>query len=211
MTGPQFYVRALPDDLAIDDDAGTAEGLFVPWDTPTSIIERRGDGLVKYDEMFRRGAFDRALRAPGRVPFTYGHSDAFGDRLGVTVRLEDRDDGLWGLLRFDPSKRDAARDAVTSSHRALSIEFSSVVPKPFTERDGSTVERRSVILHAIAAVPVGAYADARLLAVRNIADELDAETAADVAAREEIARRDAILAEADALIAAGERWRSLLA
>jgi HK97 family phage prohead protease len=210
MIGSSFYVRALPDDLTIDEDAGTAEGLFVPWDTPTPIVEARGDGLVRYTELFRRGAFDRALRAPGRVPFTYGHSDAFGDRLGVTVSLEDREDGLWGVLRLDRSKRDAATDAITSSHRSLSIAFTSVVPKAFTERDGSTVERRSAILHAIAAVPAGAYSDARLTVVRNIADELEAETAADVAAREERARRDAILAEADALIAAGERWRSLL-
>jgi HK97 family phage prohead protease len=210
MSQPSFYVRALPDDLEIDDTAGTAEGIFVPWDTPTPIVEAREGGLVRYSELFRRGAFDRALRAPGRVPFTYGHSDSFADRLGVTTELEERDEGLWGRLRLDRSKMDAARDAITSSHRALSIAFYSVVPKAFTERDGSTVERRSVILQAIAAVPAGAYEDARILAVRNLSDELEDETAAEVAAREAIAQREAILAEADALIAAGERWRGLL-
>lgn len=210
MTGPLYYARALPADLEIDEDAGTAEGLLVPWNEPTPIVERRGEGLVHYQELFRSGSCDRALRAPGRLTLTYGHSDAFTDRLGVATHLEDRKEGLWGRFAFDQSKRDAARDAVTSSHQALSVTFMSVVPKAFTERDGSLVERRSVILQSVAAVPEGAYSGARLLAVRNLAGELDQETAADIAAREEVQRRAAILAEAEALAAAGERWTAML-
>jgi hypothetical protein len=207
MTGPLYYARALPAELDIDEDAGTAEGVLVPWDTPTDIVERRGDGLVRYQELFRAGSCDRALRAPGRLTLTYGHSDSFTDRLGVATHLEDRKGlGLWGRFAFDRSKMEAARDAVTSSHQALSITFMSVVPKAFTEREGSLVERRSVILQSVAAVPEGAYPGAQLLAVRNLAEELEAETAADVAAREEAQRRAAILAEVAELAAAGQRW-----
>lgn len=203
---PKFYARALPADLEIDQDAGTAEGLLVPWNTPTPIVERRGDALVRYVEEFARRSFDRALRAPGRIPFTYGHSSAFGDRLGVFTHLEDRDAGLWGRIKFDPSKIDGARDAVTSSHQSISIGFLSVVPKPFSERDGSHVIRRSAILDHAAAVPVGAYDDARLLVVRNLADaDLD-ETDADRAVAAEVAERDRVLAEALALVEAGKRW-----
>lgn len=206
MTGPLYYARQLPAELDIDDQAGTAEGILVPWDQPTPIVERRGEGLVRYEELFRTGSCDRALRAPGRLTLTYNHSDAFTDRLGVATHLEDRKEGLWGRFAFDRSKVDAARDAVTSSHQALSITFMSVVPKAFSEREGSLVERRSVILQSVAAVPQGAYPGAQLLAVRNLADELEAETAADIAAQEELNRRAAILAEADALMAAAERW-----
>jgi len=206
MTGPLYYARTIPTDLDVDDDAGTAEGILVPWDVETPIIERRGDALVRYAEVFRRGSCDRALRAPGRLPFTYGHSDAFGDRLGVATHLEDRDEGLWGRFRFDTSKRDAARDAVVSSHSALSIAFASVVPKAFTERDGTLVERRSVILQHVAAVPEGAYSDARLLVVRDLSAELVDETEADIRAREEAERVATILAEVESLRAAGERW-----
>jgi phage head maturation protease len=208
-TGQLFYARALPAELEIDDSAGTAEGILVPWDQPTPIVERRGDGLVRYEELFRAGSCDRALRAPGRLTLTYGHSDAFTDRLGVATTLEDRKEGLWGRFAFDRSKMDAARDAVTSSHQALSVTFLSVVPKAFTEREGSLVERRSVILQSVAAVPEGAYSGARLLAVRNLADELDQETAADIAAREEAHHRAAILAEVEQLAAAGQRWAGL--
>jgi HK97 family phage prohead protease len=203
---PRFYARALPADLDIDDQAGTAEGLLVPWNTPTPITERRGDALVRYIEEFARGSFDRALRAPGRVPFTYGHSSAFGDRLGVFTNLEDRAEGLWGRLKFDTSKVDGARDAVTSSHQAISIGFLSVVPKAFSERDGSHVVRRSAILDHAAAVPAGAYDDARLLVVRNLTDvDLD-ETDADRAAAAEVAERERVLADALALVEAGRRW-----
>jgi len=204
-----FYVRTLPADLAIDEDAGTAEGILVPWDQETPIVERRGDALIRYLEVFRRGSCDRAIRAPGRLPITYGHSDSFADRLGVAQLLEDRDEGLWGRFRFDPSKADAARDAVTSSHRALSIAFLSVVPKAFTERDGTLVERRSAILQHVAAVPEGAYQGAQLTVVRNLAEDALEDTAADLAVREEAERRAAILAEAEELIAAGARWADL--
>ena len=153
---------------------------------------------------------DRAIRAPGRLPLTYGHSDSFADRLGVARILEDRKEGLWGKFGFDRSKVDAARDAVTSSHKALSVAFLSVVPKAFTEREGFLVERRSVIIQHVAAVPEGAYAGAGLTVVRNLADDLGDETAADVAAREETARRAAILAEFEALVEEGKRWENLL-
>lgn len=208
MTDQPFYARTLPAELDVDEDAGTAEGILVPFGSPTPIIERRGDELVRYVEEFARGAFDRAVRAPGRVPFTYGHSNAFGDRLGTFTHIEDRAAGLWGRIRFDPSKLDAARDAVLSSHQAMSIGFLSVVPKAFSERDGSHVIRRSAVLQHVAAVPEGAYADARLLVVRNLADaELD-ETDADRAAAAELAERERVLAEALALVEAGKRWEA---
>ena len=56
MTGQQFYVRTIQVDLEVDDDAGTAEGILVPWDEVTPIVERRGDALIHYDEVFRTGA-----------------------------------------------------------------------------------------------------------------------------------------------------------
>lgn len=202
----RFYVRALPAELDVDEDAGTAEGILVPYGVPTPIVERRGDELVRYTEEFARGAFDRAVRAPGRVTFTYGHSSAFGDRLGTFTHIEDRAAGAWGRIKFDPSKVDAARDAVLSSHQAMSVGFLSVVPKAFSERDGSHVVRRSAILDHVAAVPMGAYADARLTVVRNLNDVEDELTEADRAAAAELAEREAVLAEALALVEAGKRW-----
>jgi len=206
MDQPKWYARALPADLDIDAEEGTAEGILVPYNTPTPITERRGDAIVRYIEEFARHSFDRALRAPGRIPLTYGHSSAFGDRLGVFTHLEDREAGLWGRIKFDPSKALAARDAVTSSHQGLSVGFLSVVPKPFSERDGSHVIRRSAVLDHVAAVTEGAYAGASLLVVRNLTEDELEDTDADRAAAAELAEREAVLAEALALVEAGHRW-----
>lgn len=210
MTGPLYYARSLPADLAVDDDAGTAEGILVPWDQETPIVERRGDGIVRYREVFRPGSCDRAVRGgPGRLTLTYGHSDAFGDRLGVATHIENRAEGLWARFRADASKREAVRDALTSSHQGLSVAFFSLIPKAFSERDGSLVERRSVALQHVAAVPEGAYADARLLVVRNIAADLtdaDDVTDADVEHARQAAAAEVTLAEALALVQAGTRW-----
>jgi hypothetical protein len=204
----RFYARAIPADLSVDEDEGTAEGILVPYNTPTPITERRGDELVRYIEEFAPRSFDRAVRAPGRIAFTYGHSNAFGDRLGAFTHMEDRKEGLWGRLKWDASKANAARDAVLSTHQGISVGFLSLVPKPFSERDGSHVIRRSAILDHVAAVPEGAYADARLLVVRNLTDleleptDVDREVAA------ELAERERVLAEALALVEAGRRWES---
>ena len=203
---PRFYARALPAELDVDEDEGTAEGILVPYNTPTPIVERQGDKLVRYVEEFVSGAFDRAIRAPGRIALTYGHSLAFGDRLGAFTHIEDRPQGLWGRLKWDSSKAAAARDAVLSTHQGLSVGFLSIVPKAFTERDGSHVVRRSAILDHVAAVPEGAYADARLTAVRNLSDVELEDTAADRAAAAELAERERVLAEALALVEAGSRW-----
>jgi len=203
---PKWYARALPADLEVDADEGTAEGILVPWNSPTPIVERRGAELVRYTEEFARRSFDRALRAPGRIPLTYGHSSAFGDRLGVFTHLEDREIGLWGRIKFDPSKSAAARDAVSSSHQNLSVGFLSMVPKAFSERDGSHVVRRSAILDHVAAVTEGAYPGAGLLVVRNLSDEELEETDADREAAAELAERERVLAEALALVEAGKRW-----
>jgi HK97 family phage prohead protease len=206
-----FYVRALPS-IDVDAEHGTAEALLVPYNVPTPIIEMQpGRGRVRYTEVFLQGAFERALRAgAGRIPFVYNHSESFADRMGVLNRFWETKEGLYGGLRFDQSKLGAVQDAVTSSHSGISIAFLSVVPRAFSERQDSIVERRSVILEHVAAVNTPAYADARVLAVRNLAEELAeiGDTAADVEARQNDERAAQLLREAHELIQAGERWAS---
>lgn len=204
-----FYVRELAQ-VDVDAEHGTAEALLVPYDRPTPIVEMQPQrGRVSYTEVFRQGAFERAMRAgAGRIPLVYNHSESFGDRMGVMTRFWEEKDGLHGALRFDRSKLDAVQDALTTSHSGISIAFVSVVPRAFSERAGSTVERRSVILEHVAAVNTPAYADARVLAVRNLADELsDVEaTAADITERERQEQIATLLREAHELIEAGNRW-----
>jgi HK97 family phage prohead protease len=205
---PTFYVRKVPS-VELDDDDGTAEVLLFPFGRPVPIAEvQPGRGLVRYTEEMMPGAAERAIRAGGgRLPFVYDHSDSFADRLGVATRLWENEVGTYAALRFDRSKLDAVRDALTTSHQAISVAFVSRVPRPFTEREGSLVQRRSIILKHVAAVTAGAYDEARIIAVRNVADELDeAETEPERAEREAVEAARRALDEADRLIEAGKRW-----
>ena len=167
MTETEIHHRALDVQLrTADDDEGIVEGLVVPYGEPTHITERG----VSYQEVFRPGAFARAQRAPYRVTLVYGHSDSRTDRLGYGLGFDDTDAGLHGRFRLDPSTADHARDILLSgSHSGLSVGFVSLVPRAHTERAGALVERRSVHLVHVAAVPQGAFASAGITVVRSMA------------------------------------------
>jgi HK97 family phage prohead protease len=183
--------REFPAELQVrqaSDGNRYAEGLCVPYNTPADIIEIREEGPITYREQFAPGAFTRAMRAPNRITLVYGHSDGFGDRLGHLVNLEETPAGLVMRARLDPSRAEQAMDALTSSHSALSVAFASIVPRGGSEQAGSLVTRRSVHLAHIAAVPEGAYSDARLTSVRS--EEVDLEpTDAELDEQQEAQRR----------------------
>lgn len=204
----EIHYRALALQLReADDDRGIVEGLVVPYGREAPITEVRASGPVSYREVFRAGAFARAARAPSRVTLVYGHSDSRPDRLGFGLGFADTDEGLHGRFRLDPSTAEHARDILLSgSHSGLSVGFVSLVPKAYTEREGSLVERRSVHLIHVAAVPEGAYETAGVTVVRSAAMLAGEPTAAEVEA-EERAREDAELLQF--FTQARDRWSSI--
>ena len=200
------------EDPTVSEDGRTVEGLAVPYGVPTPVADVTPRGLVRYREMFERGAFKRATKAPNRVTLVYGHSDGFGDRMGYGQAFEERDDGLHATFRLDESRAAQARDALLSSHRSLSIGFASISPKPYTEQDGELVVRKAVHLVHVAAVPAGAYAGA---VVGSVREEIEAE--ADDVAREERAEERAsaeesarLLASIDEMVASQAAWADRL-
>lgn len=205
--------RSFPaDNLTITDDGCTVEGLAVPFGVPTEVADVTPRGVVRYREQFVVGSFDRAERVPHRVTYVYGHSDAFGDRLGHGHAFTQREDGLHVVFRLDPSRAAQARDAITSSHGALSVGFVSHDPRPYTEREGELVTRRAVHLVHIAAVPAGAYPDAVVGSVREEIDleNHDAERADREAAAAAKAEEAKLLADIDAMVASQSEWRERL-
>ena len=195
------------------DDGRTVEGLAVPFNRETPVVDRRPDGrVVRYRERFIIGAFDRAEAVPHRVTFVYGHSDSFAERLGHAETITQRADGLFIRFRLDPSRAESARDALATSHGALSIGFASIIPRRDSEEDGSLVTREAVHLMHVAAVPAGAYPDALVTSVRDAGDELalldaEAEQATRAAAEVAHARSCALLSEIDGLVASQSVWR----
>lgn len=165
----ELYRRDFPAELQVrrgDDGEHFAEGLCVPYNTSADIVEIRDGAPIRYREQFVPGAFARAMRAPSRVTLAYGHSTGFGDRLGYVVEFTEDAVGLRMRAKLDRSRAEAAIDALSSSHSALSVAFATIVPRPGTEEPGTLVVREAVHLDHIGCVPAGAYGAAALTSVR---------------------------------------------
>lgn len=215
-TDTMTHTRDVGVDLALTDE-GYAEGIVVPYREVAHIRERRGPDVIAYDEEFLPGAFERAIRTPNRVTLNYTHSENLGNRLGFGVEFRDTPEGLWGKFKLDRSRLDIARDVLSTTHKGFSVSFLSLVPKAWSEREGTLVQRRSVHLVHVAAVTEPAYASAGVLALREDgspdgepteaeAKAAEEERAAKEAEAELVRRRAAVLAEADELLAVHARW-----
>ena len=150
-----------------DDGGLTVDGIVVPFDAPTPIMERQGNRVVAYREVFRRGAFQDATRVPFRVSLVYGHSDDMPNRMGFGLTFDERAEGLHGTFRLDASTAEHSRDVLTTSHGGFSIGFVSVVPREGSEAPGALVERKRCALLHVAAVPEPAYVGARVGSIRE--------------------------------------------
>lgn len=214
---PLTHSRDVGSSLTLAADEGYAEGIVVPYGEVADITEARPSGIITYREVFVRGAFERALRAPDRVTLNYTHDENLGNRLGFGVQFEDREEGLWGRFKLDRSRIDIARDVLSTSHKGFSVSFMSIVPKAHSERSGDLVERRSVHLVHVAAVSTPAYASAGVLALREDGSpdgdptEAERQAAADAQAAQEAEaerarRRAEVLAESEELLAGHDRW-----
>lgn len=196
------------EDPTVSSDGRTVTGIAVPYGVEAEVADVGPAGVIRYREMFERGSFSRAVKAPNRVTLVYGHSEGFGDRMGYGQAFEETDAGLLATFRLDASRAEQARDALTSSHRSLSVGFASINPRPNSERDGDLVIRRAVHLAHVAAVPKGAYSGAVVGTIRE-AIEAEAEEAekadalAEAAAKNESLR---LMADIDALVASQAEW-----
>jgi HK97 family phage prohead protease len=207
----QIYIREFPTDLEIrelPDDGMTVEGLVVPYGIEAPIVEPRDDGVIRYREAFAPGSFDRAIRAPHWVALTYNHSEDMGNRMGFGREFRESAEGLVGVFKLDATHAAQARDILTSSHRAFSVGFTSIVPAPLVERPNSLVIRKAVVLRHVAAVPAGAYSSALISSVRESTE--DAPTSAETA--EAVAQADLadVFTFIDQAAAEQKRWDALL-
>jgi HK97 family phage prohead protease len=211
MSEPMIYIREFAADLEIrelPDDGMTVEGLVVPYGIEAEIVEPRPDGVIRYREAFAPGSCDRAIRAPHWVALTYTHSEDMPNRMGYGREFRESAEGLVGIFKLDATHAAQARDILTSSHRAFSVGFTSVVPAPMVERPNSLVIRKSVVLRHVAAVTAGAYSSAVISGIREATDDAptSAETA-DTVAKAELAE---VFQFIDQAAAEQKRWDALL-
>jgi phage head maturation protease len=157
-------------DLDVQPAEGRVEGLVVPYNAPTDIVEPRDDGFVRYREQFAAGSMARAAAAPNRVMLQFTHSDQLGHQIGYGLSFRDSDAGCVGNFQLYRQDRDKVMEMLQTSHRGLSLTFVSLRPFGGLERDGELVTREAVHVRAVAAVNDPAYADAGVVAVRQQAE-----------------------------------------
>ncbi len=153
----------------VDGDGRTIHALCVPYGKPTTV----DDGYGPYKEVFIKGAFSRAVNVPNRVWLNFEHHPGFSNVIGNGVQFEERDDGLYGQLEVDQSDEGdkALRFINKRVLTGMSVEFK---PMSHDKPVDGLVTRRSVHLDAVALCRVGAYDDAKVLAVRteSVSDDL---------------------------------------
>lgn len=205
--------RVMPEPVI---NKSTVEGLIVPWDSPTWVVDDLPDGGRDiYREGFRRTAMDRQLFTTpdqtksnaGRIMFRHMHSrgDGFGP-LGIGRKFEVRDDGLWGEFSIIEDKRSTLASLVEHGVSGLSLEFRSRAGGSETDDDG-VVWRTDVQFDGVALEWAGAYPEAQVLAMRAELDSVDreqAEAARAAEAEQEAERQRAADAEADRVAAEAE-------
>jgi hypothetical protein len=164
------------------DDGRTVEGLIVPFGRPTDVVERdevTGE-IVQYREQFLPGsltAMSQMARRRGNwgmVRLTLDHEDGFASRVGYATNVEQIDEGGFGTFRlYRSAELEKVQSMIEESHQGLSVEFSDIGKARTID---GVVSRTQVYVDAVSAVPVAAYADARVLAMRG--GELTVETPA---------------------------------
>jgi phage head maturation protease len=130
--------------------------------------------------------------------------------MGFGRSFRESAEGLVGVFKLDATHAAQARDILTSSHRAFSVGFTSVVPRPLIERPNSLVIRKSVILRHVAAVTAGAYADAVVSSVREQQEGDDVPTSAEITEAAAEAQLADVFSFIDQAAEQQKRWDALL-
>lgn len=171
--------RLFDDALHLRDDGRTMEGKFVPFGEVARVSDP-GSGI--YEEVFDAGCMTRLCQAAkqrGNAAFIrldLDHSDAFDNRIGYAVDIEQRDDGGYGTFKlYDGPALPKVRSMLEESHTGLSVNFSDIGKARVV---GTVTHRTQIAIASVAATPVPSYAGARVLALRSLdeAEELVVET-----------------------------------
>ena len=157
----------------------TVEGVVVPYDVPADVADEHGPTpgeWAAYREVFTEVSFARQLAGIaarpdllGAIGYKLEHTDDLRHRIGWTQAVQSTPAGLVARFALYPTANlDLVRAMLTESHRGMSLEASLI--KSRVRPDG-VVERRTVVLRAVAAVPAAAYAGAGITAMRAADDD----------------------------------------
>lgn len=164
----ETLARAFAGDIEVRaaGEGRTVAGLVVPYDRTARV----SDGGPSYDEMFVMGAFKRSIKTPGRrVPLLSQHASR-ENPLGRATLLREDPAGLYG--EFVVSRTQAGDEALELIRDGALDSFSvGFTPIKHEKRNG-TVVRTEAGIRETSVVTFAAYSDARISAVRELADEV---------------------------------------
>lgn len=175
MSAPPRMIRTFASKIEqLDDHVLSAR--YVPYGETAEVVELDALGRIdKYREGFRFGAFTRqaAITEPGwlrRIAMKHLHEGGLGF-VGQTQALHERDDGLYGDVSILSSKYADVDELLRDGTDGISIEFHAL-------RGGTKIEdgvrwRTAAHLYAVTIEPVGAYAGARVLSLRDTPEDVD--------------------------------------
>ena len=154
-------------------DGRTVDVRIVPYGERIRHNDGRG-GVprgVWYEEEFAPGAFDHQLNAAHRVLANVEHEEGINAKVGHGIVLRDAPDGLHGTFRLleTPAGETARQLIKAGALDGVSLEAKRV--KDLRTRDG-VVRRVKANLHGIAFTQFGAYKGAKVLALREEAEEI---------------------------------------
>lgn len=157
-------LRAFDSDLSLEGDGRTVVGLIAPYNEVASV----DDGFGPYKETFDPGCFTRVLR--GRPQYLQVQLTHNGHWVGRGHMWRDSEPGLYAELRLDNTEagREAAFKIRDGQTPGFSIGFLPGASKRVHHADiGEVIHRQRIkAIHHVALCPMGAYASAKVEAIR---------------------------------------------
>ena len=171
LAAPEITRQFTPDlEVRADGEGRTIAGIIVPFERAARV----SDGGPAYDEMFRAGAFAKTIKERGDRVRLLSQHQAGRNPLGRAQLLREDTVGVYGEFKVS---RTQAGDESLELVRDGALDSFSVGFGPIKHvKEGKTVVRTEVALREVSLVTFPAYQDARILAVRNTLEDIEAMT-----------------------------------
>ena len=160
-----FLVRTYAAEVTTGDGR-TVDVRIVPYGVAEEVSDNKGRTF--YREQWEPGAFDEQLVAGHRlkVLLNFEHQSGFGNVVGKGIALRSETDGLHGSFRV--ANTPAGEQALELVNDGIldSVSLEAIAKKSVRTAEG-VVKRMKAHLHNVALCRYPAFADAKVLAVRE--------------------------------------------
>ena len=171
---PVLVVRTFRAEVAADFAKREIEGIVIPFDIPARVSDP--PNFEPYEESVTRGAFRSVTNAPNRVLLDFEHYGATDDLLGSmgsiagtlghARHLEEQQTGLFGNFRVLRGS-DGDKALELASEGVLGGFSVAMKPLRSVRTQTGLLQRIKVHLDRVSLCRVGAYEQARVMAVRT--------------------------------------------